>query len=55
MSRSKTLPHGQVAFADIRDATVRDRVMKLGENDKSLEKELVTLKEEIEKLKLKVR
>lgn len=55
MSRSGMLPHGQVAFADVRDAILRDRIMKLGENDEALAKILVELKKEIAELKLKAR
>lgn len=54
-SRSRIIPHGQVAFADIRDSSVRDRIMRLGENDMALAEEVAALKEEVAQIKQKVR
>ena len=53
--KRKVIPHGQVPFADIGDANVRDRVMKLGENDVALAERLASLETEIENLKRKSR
>lgn len=54
-SRSSVIPHGQVAFADIRDPSVRDRIMRLGENDMALAEEIAALKDKLAQLKQKAR
>ena len=55
MSARRVIPHGQVPFADIGDANVRDRIMKLGENDAAIASRIASLETEIENLKRKTR
>mgnify|MGYP006874327296 CR=1 FL=1 len=55
MSRNKTLPNGQVPFSDINDPVVRDRIMRLGENDKALAAAVAKMQAELEELKKKAR
>lgn len=52
---SRGIPHGQVPFVDIRDIAVRDRVMRLGENDRAIARQLAALTEAVAELQRKVR
>ena len=52
---NRGIPHGQVPFADVRDMAVRDRVMRLGENDRAIARQLAALTEAVAELQRKVR
>lgn len=40
---TKRLPHGTIPFMQIRDAQLRDVLMKIGENEKALDARLATV------------
>lgn len=49
----KKLPHGKVPFAEMRDVSARDAVMKLNENIIALKKQVAELQDAVIELQKK--
>lgn len=51
---TKKLPHGAIPFVQIRDPQVRDALMKINENQRSLDKRLAAVESAARELQRRV-